>query len=95
MRGKLIGALDKVSGNLQNMDQITKTTDVMSSVTSNPEEVKSTDKVCALIIFYSHSLPHAINIVKPPPANAPALGDGDVRLFVCPFVCLSPMKFVK
>lgn len=45
LRGKLIGALDKVSGNLQNVDQIAKTTQVMSSVTSNPDEVKDTDKV--------------------------------------------------
>jgi len=50
LRGKLIGALDKCSGNLQNMDQIVKTSDVMTSVTSSPDEVKDTDKVSISIV---------------------------------------------
>jgi len=46
LRGALIGALDKCSENLHNMDQISKTSDTMTSVTSVPDEVKDTDKVC-------------------------------------------------
>jgi len=34
-------------------------------------------------------------MVKPPLTKAGTLRDGDVHLFDCLFVCLSPVKFVK
>ena len=45
LRGALIGALDKCSENVQNIDQVGKTADTMTDVTKVPEEVKDTDKV--------------------------------------------------
>jgi len=55
LRGKLIGALGKVSGKLQDPEQVFRTTDVMKSVTSKPDEVKSTDKVGDRDAFYSRT----------------------------------------
>jgi hypothetical protein len=45
MRGRLIGALGTVSDKIANIDQVAKTTDVMSSVVAKPDEVKAADKV--------------------------------------------------
>jgi hypothetical protein len=45
MRGRLIGALGTVSDKIANIDQVAKSTDVMSSVVAKPSEVKDSDKV--------------------------------------------------
>ena len=53
LRGALIGALDKCSHQLNNFEQVGKTTNTMTTVTAEPDEVKDTDKVRLMRHLYS------------------------------------------